>query len=228
MPRRVNKKTGPEQENYLDKITDEVESNQSRLSLILGGLIVLVVVILIFNYFNKNNSSLGPSQQTELTNDVSVENLPGQYTVKEGDTLFTIAEKYYSDGYKFPEIAKENNISDENKLEVGQILQVPKLEEESSKPSITEVEKPVPSPSPNFQINDVNLDEKGALDETMISEQWGPPITADTYTVTEGDWLSKIAGRAYGDIFAYQRIADANHISNPDLIIPGQVLTIPR
>ena len=58
--------------------------------------------------------------------------------------------------------------------------------------------------------------------------QWGPKIEGNTYTVQEDDWLSKIAGRAYGDIFTFDKIAAANNLSNPDLIEPGMVLTIPR
>jgi len=55
----------------------------------------------------------------------------------------------------------------------------------------------------------------------------GSSITANTYTVQTGDSLSQIAGRAYGDIFTFDRIAKANNIANPNLIIPGAVLRIP-
>ncbi|MCK8674050.1 LysM peptidoglycan-binding domain-containing protein, partial [Rhodococcus sp. HM1] len=48
-----------------------------------------------------------------------------------------------------------------------------------------------------------------------------------THTVAPGDSLWAIAERVYGDGNQYQRIADANGIANPDLIHPGQVLTIP-
>jgi nucleoid-associated protein YgaU len=52
---------------------------------------------------------------------------------------------------------------------------------------------------------------------------------ARTYTVAAGDSLSKIAQREYGDAGKWRAIYDANRdkISNPDLIHPGQVLTIP-
>ncbi len=50
---------------------------------------------------------------------------------------------------------------------------------------------------------------------------------ARTYTVVSGDTLWAISERFYGDGNQYQRIADASGISNPDLIYPGQVLTIP-
>lgn len=53
------------------------------------------------------------------------------------------------------------------------------------------------------------------------------PPAARTYTVASGDTLWAIAERFYGDGNQYQRIADASGVSNPDLIQPGQVLTIP-
>ena len=50
-----------------------------------------------------------------------------------------------------------------------------------------------------------------------------------TYTVQKGDSLSKIAQQQYGDGKKWKAIFEANRdqISNPDLIHPGQVLTIP-
>ena len=53
------------------------------------------------------------------------------------------------------------------------------------------------------------------------------PPAPRTYTVVSGDTLWAIAERFYGDGSKYQQIADASGISNPDLIHPGQVLTIP-
>lgn len=183
-------------QSYWEKISEQTQSNQSKLSLVLGALIILVAGVLVFNYFNRQKQELGPAQTTtEGQQDVSPENLPGKYTVKEGDTLFTIADKYYQDGYKFPQIAKENNLSDVNSIEKGQVLRIPK-------------EQPA----------------TGGGDTTI----WGPKITADSYTVVEGDWLSTIAARAYGNIMAYPKLAAANDIANPDLIFPGQTLKIPR
>lgn len=59
-----------------------------------------------------------------------------------------------------------------------------------------------------------------------------PPPTpvAQTYTVVKGDSLSKIAQRFYGHANKWRKLYDANRQtvgSNPDLIKPGQVLTIP-
>jgi nucleoid-associated protein YgaU len=54
-----------------------------------------------------------------------------------------------------------------------------------------------------------------------------PEPAARTYTVESGDTLWAIAEQFYGDGNKYQIIADASGIPNPDLIQPGQVLTIP-
>jgi nucleoid-associated protein YgaU len=50
-----------------------------------------------------------------------------------------------------------------------------------------------------------------------------------TYTVVAGDSLSKIAKRTYGDANRWRGIYELNKdiIKNPDLIFPGQVLTLP-
>lgn len=204
-------------QSYFDKVGSQVESNQSRLTMVLGGLIILVVVILLFNYFNRSKPSVGPSQQTEQTQeDISPENLPGKYTVKEGDTLFTISEKYYNDGYKYTEIAQASNLTDPNNIEVGQQLEIPKLSDDTLMAESTPM--PTETPTPQEQTT-----------QTVPTQDWGPKITSDTYTVSEGDWLSTIAARAYnGDLMAYIKLAQANNIQNPDLIYPGTVLKIPR
>jgi len=50
-----------------------------------------------------------------------------------------------------------------------------------------------------------------------------------SYTVKAGDSLSKIAKREYGDGAKWKQIYEANKhiIKDPDLIYPGQELTIP-
>lgn len=53
--------------------------------------------------------------------------------------------------------------------------------------------------------------------------------TAKTYTVQSGDSLWAIAAKYYGSGADYTKIYEANtdKISNPNLIYPGQVLTLP-
>ncbi|MGY4514934.1 LysM peptidoglycan-binding domain-containing protein [Lysobacter sp. HA18] len=56
-----------------------------------------------------------------------------------------------------------------------------------------------------------------------------PTATQRTYTVQQGDSLSKIAKHIYGDANRWQLIYNANreHVSDPDRIYPGQVLMLP-
>lgn len=66
----------------------------------------------------------------------------------------------------------------------------------------------------------------------VINEERAPsanePKTGTTYTVQKGDTLWAIAKRFYGNGSHYTKIVNANpSISNPNLIHPGQVLTIP-
>jgi LysM repeat protein len=56
-----------------------------------------------------------------------------------------------------------------------------------------------------------------------------PPTVdgARRYTVKSGDTLFAIAQRTYGNGNLWRRIADANHLKNPNRIAAGQVLTLP-
>ncbi|MCV7259025.1 LysM peptidoglycan-binding domain-containing protein [Mycobacterium shimoidei] len=79
----------------------------------------------------------------------------------------------------------------------------------------TAAQEPVPAP------------EAEPAAEPVAASAPEPQPAPRTYTVVSGDTLWAIAERFYGDGSKYQTIADASGISNPDLIYPGQVLTIP-
>ena len=66
-------------------------------------------------------------------------------------------------------------------------------------------------------------DVQGGSSSTAPTEQ------QRTITVQPGDSLSKIAKREYGDGNKWRAIFDANRdkIKDPDLIHPGDVLTLP-
>lgn len=213
----ISKPASNSKKSYIERIEEEVTTNQSKLNLVLGVLIVLVIGVLLFNYFNKNKAGETQSQKTESkqNGDVSPQSLPGKYTVKEDDTLFMIADKYYQDGYKYSEIVKANNLTNPDVIEIGQTLEIPKVAQAAEATTQVSV-----TPATTITPTTITTDS-GATD-------WGPKITANKYTIMPGDWLSTIAGRAYGDVMAFDKIAKANNISNPNLIEPGTVLTIPR
>ena len=61
------------------------------------------------------------------------------------------------------------------------------------------------------------------------SSSTAPSANPTTYTVKSGDSLSKIAKHVYGDADKWHAIYEANRdkIKNPDLIHPGEVLSLP-
>jgi nucleoid-associated protein YgaU len=83
-----------------------------------------------------------------------------------------------------------------------------------------------PEPTPEAAPDSGSEAEAEPVSEAAPEAAPEPPATA-TYTVEAGDTLWAIAERFYGDGNKYQAIADASSVENPDLIYPGQVLTIP-
>ena len=76
----------------------------------------------------------------------------------------------------------------------------------------------------NKDILDANKKKKGFGFDPKKSG------TAETYTVVEGDTLSKVAEKFYGNSERYKKLYDANKDAigpDPDKIKVGQVLTIP-
>lgn len=123
-----------------------------------------------------------------------------KYIVKKGDHLWKIAEETYGSGYNAYDIAKANNIKNPSLIEPGQELVLPSV---------------APKMLTKGEV-------AGAATTTKIT------ITGDKYTVVHGDYLWKIAIAAYGDGYAWVRIANANHLVHPDLIHAGNVLVLPR
>lgn len=71
-------------------------------------------------------------------------------------------------------------------------------------------------------------EEKATVSVTKERDASTAPTTK-TYTVKKGDTLWAISAKYYGSGAQYNKIYNANtdKISNPNLIYPGQVLTIP-
>ncbi|GAK60019.1 hypothetical protein U27_07006 [Candidatus Vecturithrix granuli] len=51
------------------------------------------------------------------------------YVIQRGDSLFKVAQKFYGDGYKYELLAAYNGMSNPNAIEVGQVLQIPDVQE---------------------------------------------------------------------------------------------------
>lgn len=193
-------------EKKLKEILKTLKINESLISTIMGGVVIVVVGTLMINYFKSINKmeEIGSGADTELTQIVEGEkpgNLPVTYIVERGDNLWGIAEKFYKSGYNFVDIVSANQIIDANEIEIGTELTIPQVE-----------------------VRKITVAEQ-ELDEAVIT------IDGDSYTTVEGDHLWSIAVRAYGDGYAWTQIYEANHEAigvNPGLIAKGMILSIPR
>ena len=193
-----------EQESKLKSFFKSLRMNESVISLILGAVVVVVVGVLIYNYFTGVNKGAKEREQVAVAGVQLVEeagqmvpkNLPTTHKVVKGEFLWRIAEKYYQSGFNWVDIAKENKLINPDILVEGQELVIPRV---GVKPIVT-------------------------VEPAKTS------VLTDGYTVVKGDSLWTIAVRAYADGYQWTKIWEANKaaIANPDLIEKGQVLTLPR
>jgi nucleoid-associated protein YgaU len=211
-----------------------IKMNESKISTIVGGLIILVIGIMVFNYFRNLNSGI-----TTPTS-VNTESTPvtqTTYLVKQGDTLWDIAQSELGDGFRWQEIAEANDITN-GSINTGQELIIPTNDVTSEAtdlalvtPSSVELETPVAIAQPTIAatVRPTTLATPKATvttEDDSMSE--ATTITTDNYTVVAGDNLWKIAERAYGDGARWKEIAEANDLDNPSIIHAGNVFSLPR
>lgn len=204
--------------SFLDRLQKELKTrgitvNESTVSLLLGIIVVLIVSVLAYNYFkNTRQSSVPAATTTNLTESIPAATpsgqisggtaavaLPATHVVSTGESLWTIAEKYYQSGYNYLDIAEANKLTNPRSLEPGQTLTIPNVA----------VRQPLTVSGPQTTIT-------------------GSHIEGGSYTVVKGDDLWNIALRAYGDGYRWIEIARANNLANPSLIFSGNILTLPR
>ncbi|QPI67555.1 LysM peptidoglycan-binding domain-containing protein [Exiguobacterium sp. PBE] len=158
------------------------------------------------------------------------------YTVKSGDTLYSIARTY---GVTVSALAAANNITNYSLIYVGQVLIIPGTT--VTPPPSTTVKYTVKSGDTLYKIatmynttvakiaaannitnvNSIYVGQVLIIPTTTVT----PPTTTVKYTVKSGDTLYKIA-TMYNTTVA--KIAAANNITNVNSIYVGQVLTIPK
>ncbi|AWN23784.1 hypothetical protein DKM44_11570 [Deinococcus irradiatisoli] len=65
------------------------------------------------------------AQVKELSKDRDQHSGDATYTVKAGDTLSGIAQKYFGDAMRYKDIAHFNNIANPDHIQVGQVIKIP-------------------------------------------------------------------------------------------------------
>lgn len=171
--------------------------------MLLGGVVIVVLGIMVVNYFRSIDSgSIVPGITTE-DGQPKVTRGEGSvtYIIGAGESLWDVAEKQYGSGYNWVDIADANNLVNPNFVEEGQELTIPDVEpKESTLPS-----------------------EFSTVEDTTANS-----IDGATYTVQPGDTLWAVAVRAYGDGYMWVNIASENSLVNPNVIHAGNVLSLPR
>ena len=184
-------------------IQNLIRNSDSYKSLIYGIITVVVLTLVIFlgiNTLSKNRAEITENAATTLQDLEKT-----AYVVSEGETLWSIAETKYGDGFKWGEIAKANKITDPTTLEKGTKLVIPVIVKKTAAPSIVPAESKI--------LDTIQSDKK---------------IVGNSYTVVQNDNLWNIAVRAYGDGYRWVEIAKVNNLTNPDLIFSGNVFKLPR
>lgn len=184
-------------DNLLKNWLKKVKLNESLISTLLGAAVVVIVGVLIFNYFSKGQK---PASQEELTVEeketsgasLAEKELPLKHTVQPGENLWHLAVTYYQNGFQWTKIAEANQLKNPDIITVGQELTIPQIEITAS------------------------------ADEEMAT------INGEKYVVKKGDSLWTIALRAYADPYQWVQIAEANQLTNPNLIHPGNEFVLPR
>ena len=152
------------------------------------------------------------------------------YTVKKGDTLWDIANKY---GTTVSKLKSLNNLKS-NVLQVGQTLKVSSSEKEiipddylvykvKNGDNLSKIAKEYDTTvSTIMKINNLNSD-KLAINQQLLLPKTKKTDGEKTYTVKSGDTLSQIA---YDNKITTSELKKANNLAS-DLLKIGQVLIIP-
>src|SRR3989344_5214680 len=159
--------------NIFSQLVNQIKSGESFTNLILGAIVVIAIAITII-VFVKNNKE-GQTSSTE-TNSTSEEAgmTSSTYTIKAGDSLWSISEKVYKSGYSWKEIAKANNLENPGLIHAGNTLKLPSADKEVA-------------------VNNTKSEPKTAITEKAVNA-----ISGHEYTVKKGDNLWDVSVRAYG------------------------------
>jgi len=132
------------------------------------------------------------------------------HIIQPGETISTLADRYYGDYRKFHLIAEYNELEDATKVTVGEEIKIPVLEG-----------MPIMAAPGEIQT------ETGEAPESMPGEI----ITVKSYvthTVQPGESLSKLAQMYYGDYKKFDLIVKFNGLEDATSVQFGQQIRIPE
>lgn len=173
------------------------ESTESYISLVLGIAVVLVVGVLVYNFI-QNRKTQEPSSQVPETDEEKIVT-----TSLGGNHTVVAGETLWSISEKYYKTGYNwGDIQTANNLTNADDIK-------EGQSLIIPVATPI---MPQGQVTS----------GTSITQP-----AAKTYTVVRGDTLWKIATTMYNNGYKWVEIAQANKLVEPNLIHPGNVLTLP-
>ena len=235
---KFTKTTKAKEVEQKNSIKDIFKFGESYTSLILGIIFVVIVTVILLTFVKGKNTTINTKdtkqeavsqQQPTVTPEVTKKVLehknltiiptkPEQkkvvvnakagstYIVKKDDTLWKIAENKYKSGYNWVDIQKANLLTNPSMLYAGTKLILPNVQSKTATVITPDAER--------------QSIAAGSIQTNKISQTH--------YIIVKGDTLWDIAVRAYGDGYAWTRIARANNLNNSSIIHSGNRLTIPR
>ena len=109
----------------ISKSLRKIKWQESYASFILGAIIVIVLGLLIANFFSRRGQKIDMGQATTQTEEQAKSQAEQQYKVVAGDSLSKISEKLYGNQELWPVLARENNIVNPNVIFVDATLKIP-------------------------------------------------------------------------------------------------------
>lgn len=171
---------------------------------------------------NKTDVSMvaDSGDQSDDDNNSSENKLPTEYVVQKGDTLASIAKKFYGEkaGNKLENInlifdGNGGKLDTRDEIYVGQVLRIPPLPSEEEQDSESK------------SIGDTISEKIRSVGEKLTRKSEKKRY----YTVEEGDSLWKIAYKCLGDGSRYKEILKLNSdkLKSEDHVTVGMKLLIP-
>lgn len=197
----------------------------------LAALVIIFVGFLLFTSANQNSPQANRQDSTGISTSSAQKATPSAtpksetkaqaptptpnktspmtvtYKVVAGDSLASIALKFYGNGDRWVDIARANKLSNPSKIHIGNVLVIPGISGSAS--------------------------SQAEAKPTQPNNKAESPQQTQLYTVVSGDTLWSIAENFYGSGFEWYRIRDANKSKIGTLpggrpkVEPGTVLTIP-
>lgn len=160
----------------------------------------------------------------------ATENTPGdvRHIVVNGDSLFSIAKKYYGDGSTWKRIrdANPDRVSETGVVRTGVTLKIP-----SSQPTVTRGPArgaPAEPERTKPRAPESKPAPRAAGGDAMAAKPGDAKVKPGTYTVRRGDTLGEIAQRVLGSTKRKTELMKLNNINDEDSIRVGAVLRLPN